>query len=211
RPCEPQNAHSGVSARDLHIQNGHSRYVATMLPRSNDGLSVYLPVAGFERRLMFLLVTAAWLGGVCVVCPAQPAADEPESEQANPERNESDLGGQARTDSLFANDPDFAGKEGYEPGGREFFVRTMLAVVFVIVLGVAAIYVSKRLLPKITNLPGKEIRIVETAYLGPRKAVHLIEVGKRRFLVGSTNENIRKLAEVTAGFPNLSEHDIDFG
>ena len=87
----------------------------------------------------------------------------------------------------------------------------MLAVVFVIVLGAAAIYVSKRLLPKIANRPSKEIRIVETVHLGPRKAVHLIEVGKRRFLIGSTNESIRELAEVTAGFPDLSEQDIDLG
>jgi len=32
-------------------------------------------------------------------------------------------------------------------------------------------------LPRITNSPGKQIRILETAHLGPRKAVHLIEIG----------------------------------
>jgi len=87
----------------------------------------------------------------------------------------------------------------------------MLAVVLVIVLGAAAVYVSRKLLPRLANRPGKEIRIVETAHLGPRRAVHLIEVGGRRFLIGSTNENIRKLAEVTADFPDLPEQDIDLG
>jgi flagellar biosynthetic protein FliO len=74
----------------------------------------------------------------------------------------------------------------------------MFSVLFLVVLGVAAIYVSKKFLPKITKLPGKEIRIAETVHLGPRKAVHLLEVGERRFLIGSTNENITRLADLTS-------------
>lgn len=158
---------------------------------------------------MVLPAAAAWLSGALALCPAWSAATEPEAAQRD--SSQPPLGTDAKTDSLFARDPNFAGKSSYELGRQEFFVRTMLAVVFVIVLGAAAIYVSRKLLPKIATRPGKEIRIVETVHLGPRKAVHLIEVGKRRFLIGSTNENIRKLAEVTAGFPDLSEHDIDLG
>lgn len=51
---------------------------------------------------------------------------------------------------------------------------------------------------RITNPPGKRIKVVETAYLGPRKAVHLLRIGDRWILVGSTNENITKLAELTS-------------
>jgi len=158
---------------------------------------------------MFLLVTAAWLSGVLALCPARSAENGAEAAQSD--GSQSPLPTDAKTDSLFARDPNFAGKSSYDLGRSEFFIRTMLAVVFVVVLGVATLYVSKKLLPKIANRPSKEIRIVETVHLGPRKAVHLIEVGKRRFFIGSTNENVRKLAEVTAGFPDLSEHDIDLG
>ena len=157
---------------------------------------------------MVLLAAAAWLSGALALCPAQSAEDGPEAVQPDGSRLAAT---DSATGSLFARDPDFAGKSGYGLGRWELFVRTMLAVVFVVVLGAAALYVSKKLLPKIANRPSKEIRIVETVHLGPRKAVHLIEVGRRRFLLGSTNENIRKLAEVTAGFPDLSEHDIDLG
>jgi len=166
-------------------------------------------VAGFDRKTMVLLAAAAWLSGAFVLCPARSAENEPEA--AQPDSSQSPFGTDAKTDSLFARDPNFAGKSSYDLGRQEFFVRTMLAVVFVIVLGAAAIYVSRKLLPKIAARPGREIRIVETVHLGPRKAVHLIEVGKRRFLIGSTNENVRKLAEVTPGFPDLSEHDVDLG
>ncbi len=166
-------------------------------------------MAGFDRKTIALLAAAALLSGALVLCPARSAKSEPEA--AQPDSSQSPVETDAKTDSLFARDPNFAGKSSYDLGWSEFFIRTMLAVVFVIVLGVAAIYVSKKLLPKLAARPGREIRIIETVHLGPRKAVHLIEVGKRRFLIGSTNENIRKLAEVTAGFRDLSEHDVDLG
>ena len=73
----------------------------------------------------------------------------------------------------------------------------MVSVVLVVVLGAVAIYASKRLVGKIANLPGKKIKIVETAHLGPRKAVHLLRIGDRCLLIGSTNDNITKLADLT--------------
>jgi len=114
--------------------------------------------------------------------------------------------------SLFAIDSKVSATSGYDGVGGELYFKTILAVLFVLVLGIAAIYVSKKLLPKITNLPGKEIHIVETVHLGPRKAVHLLEVGKRRFLIGSTNETINTLADLNPTLMDLSaqETDINF-
>jgi flagellar biosynthetic protein FliO len=66
-----------------------------------------------------------------------------------------------------------------------------------------AIYTSKKFRPRITNLPGKKIRVLETTYLGPRKAVHLIQIGNQRLLIGSTNESITMLAHI-----NESMNDI---
>jgi len=105
---------------------------------------------------------------------------------------------------LFTNDPDFFSKSDYNSVGGEFSVRAILAVLFVLALFIAAIYVSKKLLPRITNLPGREIRIIETVHLGPRKAVHVLEVNNQRFLIGSTNENVTKLAELGSGLTDLS-------
>ncbi|NIR11629.1 MAG: hypothetical protein GTN82_39950, partial [Candidatus Aminicenantes bacterium] len=82
-------------------------------------------------------------------------------------------------------------------------------VVLVAVLGVAAVYASKKLLPKITNLPGKEIHIAETVHLGPRKTVHLLRIGKQWLLIGSTNENITKLADVTDALTDLHAKEME--
>jgi flagellar biosynthetic protein FliO len=102
----------------------------------------------------------------------------------------------SQSGSLFENDPSFSTRTSDRPSSRELFFKMMVSVLFLIALCVAAIYVSRRFGAKITNLSGKEIRIAETVHLGPRKAVHLLEIGNRRFLIGSTNENITRLADL---------------
>ena len=67
---------------------------------------------------------------------------------------------------------------------------------FVIILGVAAVYVSKKFLPKLTHASGKRVRVIETVHLGPRKTVHLLQVDDKQLLIGSTSDSITKLADV---------------
>lgn len=126
----------------------------------------------------------------------KPVTNEPESDKSI-----------FKVDSLFGNDPNFAGRSDDNPGIGELTVKMLVAVLLVVALGAAAIYVSKKLLPRITNLPGKEIRIVATVHLGPRKAVHLLKIGSQKFLIGSTNERITKLADLTNGPTDFSTQD----
>ena len=121
----------------------------------------------------------------------------------------------SKVDFLFVDDPNFSTDSNKSTsklfgGGRELFFKMMLSILLVIALGAVAIYVSRKVLPRFTNLPGKQIHILETHYLGPKKAVHLIEVDNQRLLIGSTNENITLLAELTCA---LTEHPMqrDFG
>ena len=92
-------------------------------------------------------------------------------------------------------------QSSYEPfgvsGEREFIYKMLLSILVVAGLGAGVVYISKKLLPKISNLPGKQIRVLETNHLGPRKTIHLIQVGSRRLLIGSTSETITMLADVT--------------
>ena len=99
--------------------------------------------------------------------------------------------------STSGNEPNFSIGSGGIGGTGELFTRTMLTVLLVVVLGIAAIYLSKKLLPRFSCLPGKRIQVSETVHLGPRKAIHLIKIDEQTLLIGSTNENITKLADVT--------------
>lgn len=86
------------------------------------------------------------------------------------------------------------GSKDIDPGFMSTMVRSIL---FIIVLGGIAFYLSKKFMPKLRPTSGQDINICETIHLGPNKTIHLIEVGQKKFLVGSTSENISMLADVT--------------
>lgn len=73
--------------------------------------------------------------------------------------------------------------------------RMMVAVFVVVVLGVAALYVSKKVVPKFTHMQGKKIKVTETLHLGSRKTLYLVEIEGRRLLIGSTSDRITTLAD----------------
>ncbi len=55
---------------------------------------------------------------------------------------------------------------------------------------------------------GRFITILETIPLGPRKTVHLLEVGRKKLLIGSTPDSIRLLADLTEpDRPDSSQKD----
>ena len=146
-----------------------------------------------SRKKIVVFCTTVVLGcGVLLVCSARSSTEGTEFEKS-----------EVKSDSLFGNDPNFSTNTKNETSTRELFFKFMVSVLFLVALGAGGIYISKRFLPKITNMAGKEIHIVETVHLGPRKAVHLLEIGERRFLIGSTNENITKLADLTSAFTEL--------
>ena len=161
-----------------------------------------------SRKTIVVFLIPVILGCVVIMlCSAQSSADA--------EKTVSNSGGielensQSKSNSLFNNDPNFLTNTNNGAGTRELFFKFMISVLFLVALGAGGIYVSKRFLPKISNFSGKEIRITETVHLGPRKAVHLLEVGERRFLIGSTNENITRLANLTSVLTELSVREIE--
>jgi flagellar biosynthetic protein FliO len=113
---------------------------------------------------------------------------------------------------IFGAESDFNGA-GDDFGTGRLLFRTMVYVLVVVALGAAVIYVSKKFGPRITNGAGREIHVLETTHLGPRKMLHLIRIGEQKLLVGSTTENITMLADVTGSVTDTSagaEHSEAF-
>jgi len=115
----------------------------------------------------------------------------------------------SETPTSFLNDPNLGQESSLGLDNGQLFLKMMGSVVLVVVLAVAALYLSKKVLPKVTHAASKEIRVVETTYLGPRKALHLVEVGNQRLLIGSTNESIATLAHVGEAWLDLSKQEVD--
>ncbi|MDT8303699.1 MAG: flagellar biosynthetic protein FliO [Sedimentisphaerales bacterium] len=168
---------------------------------------VFFDMVRSRKKIVVFLIPVMLGCGVIMLCSAQSSADaeKPVSNSGGTELEKS----QSRAKSLFENDPDFLTNSNNGSGILELFFKFMVSILFLVALGVGSIYVSKRFLPKITKLSGKEIRIAETVHLGPRKAVHLLEIGERRFLIGSTNESITRLADLTSVLTELSMQEID--
>ena len=149
-------------------------------------------MAAQNKKIIVLVAAVALLGGALMMRPSRldtAKTDKPLSANSN---------------SLFS-DPNFAIKPQETLDTGRMFFKMMLAVGLIIAMGVGVIYFSRKLLPKIANLPGKKIQVIETVHLGPRKAVHLLRVGNRHILIGSTAESISKLADINDG---LSETDL---
>ena len=127
------------------------------------------------------------------------SADLPESEQS--QNDNSNL--QSQDDSPVS----LTGT----PGTLKLFYKMLFSVFLVIILGTAVVYISKKLMPRLTNSSGKQIRVIETTHLAPRKGLHLIQVGTQRLLIASTNDSVTMLADVTCSatsFENQLEASI---
>lgn len=83
--------------------------------------------------------------------------------------------------------------------------RLMTAISIVMVLGICAYWFTRKFVPKLTKVQGKNVSVIETISLGSNRNLYLLEIGSgRKLLIGGTNENINLLADVTG---SLSSQD----
>jgi flagellar biogenesis protein FliO len=100
------------------------------------------------------------------------------------------------------------------------FLRLVLTLVLIVALIFATVWGLKLILEKRgINSPedeNKPVKLLTSTYLAPRKAIHLVEVGKRILVLGVGNDEINKLDVITdpeemamihqsiqVGFPNI--------
>ncbi|MHC4388307.1 MAG: FliO/MopB family protein [Planctomycetota bacterium] len=146
-----------------------------------------------RKKVVAFVMAAVVVSSALAVHPVQSPAAEPNKTPAH-------------SYLLSENDSNY---QGSDIDTWELFLKMMAAVLIVVALGIAAIYVSKKYLPKITNVPGRRIHVVETVSLGPRKALHLLQIGHQQLLIGSTSEGITALADVTDALTRLSSEEAE--
>ncbi len=155
-------------------------------------------MSGYRKKIVLLLAIVAVSSAALMVISAKSANNQQKTENSKFNAN-----------LLYVNDPNFSMTTNNNLGGSEIFFKMILSVLFIVALGIAAIYISKKLLPH-KRLPGKEMRIIESVHLGPQKAVHLLKIGNKQLLIGSTADNITKLADLIDEFPQSEDALVNF-
>jgi flagellar biosynthetic protein FliO len=82
-------------------------------------------------------------------------------------------------------------------------LKLISALAIVIVALYGGLYLLKRLMTGRRSVSAKlaTLEVIESAYVGPKKTVSLVRVGKRAVLVGVTDQQITKLTDV-------DEHEV---
>ncbi len=152
----------------------------------------------FKKKNIVILSVIALSGCMFLLASASGGGNRPAADiNSVNEKNQPATDMQSAGESLSIADSNLFKNSDYSTSGNELFFRMLLSVLVVAALGVAAVVLSRKVFPRISSLQGKKIRITETVYLGPRRSVHLLEVGRKQFLIGCTNENINTLADLT--------------
>ena len=91
---------------------------------------------------------------------------------------------------------------------KGYVLRLFGAILVVGIMGVAAYFLSKKILPSITN-ETRKMKIAETLHIGRGKAIHLLEIkGKGQFVIGASPTDVKliaKLCDETDFGPMLEE------
>ncbi|MGC9453849.1 MAG: flagellar biosynthetic protein FliO [Phycisphaerae bacterium] len=123
----------------------------------------------------------------------RPTASQPAASQPSGAAAETPSPKNSRKDPF---DQDGGNGTGFADTG-EMLWKMMASLMVLAVLAVAAWVVFRKVVPRIGQTSGRRVRLLETTYVGPRKAVHLLQVGRRRLLISSSREEVSLLADVT--------------
>ena len=85
-----------------------------------------------------------------------------------------------------------------DPGMGSLAARALGSLLVVLVVAAGSLLAVRRLMRgSAVGGRGRMVQVLETAGLGKGKAVHLVQVGSRRYLIGAGADNVRLLGDVT--------------
>lgn len=119
------------------------------------------------------------------------------------------------TGLFFLTDGPGAGADQPLDGGGLFYLGVFVKLVAVLLLFVGGAVILRRWQSgRHGGGPTRQLRVVESVRLSPRQALHLVEVGNRRLLIGATDQTIAFLSAVEDSQPPACTDEnipLDFG
>jgi flagellar biosynthetic protein FliO len=85
-----------------------------------------------------------------------------------------------------------------------------LKLAVVVILMVAAAWIVRRVQGGSWKSVERQVKVIETTHLTPRRAIHLVQVGDRKLLIGATDQSISLLTEVDDQPAGGIQSDVPF-
>lgn len=153
--------------------------------------------------LLAALLLVCWIGQLLL----GPARAEPsDTAPASPTTS--------KTEKPALTAPSFKVENDREDLFQDLLHQLIFMVIFIAVAGAAVWWAAKFYRGRRLTGSGRQVRVVETIPLGPRKTLHVIEAGSRKLLIGNTSDRITFLSDVTEALaaqpfsiPGLEEED----
>jgi len=83
------------------------------------------------------------------------------------------------------------------------FGQMLVYVVVILALGAGVVFAAKRYFPRTSNAASSKLRVVDSVHLGPRKQLHVLEVGAQRFLLASCRDSVAMISELKSSFSEV--------
>lgn len=149
-----------------------------------------------KRIIWVVILLLLCLAGQWLLRTSQATADSPESSKTSTLQTNESASRNAPLSSPFdAKNPNYDQESG---DLRLQLIRQLITmIIFVALIGFGVWWFARRYSKGLMGGKGKIVMVTETIPLGPRKMVHILQVGTRKLLLGSTAESIRFLADVT--------------
>ncbi|HUS92486.1 MAG TPA: flagellar biosynthetic protein FliO [Phycisphaerae bacterium] len=95
-------------------------------------------------------------------------------------------------------------------GDRPGVLGQMAAyALLILALGGGALLMVRRYFPRPRSRQGGRLRVIDSVYIGPRKQVHVLEVGSQRFLLASCRDSVTMISELGSSFSELYGREKD--
>ncbi len=145
------------------------------------------------------ILTTIALAGISISVAGCLAQNKPATEASKPSAKSSPATTKPAEDKLppALRDGEQSLKDFEYKGSPNMLWQILASVLVILVLAPVALFFAKRILPRMRVSPGKKISVLETIHIGPKKTLHILQVGGRKLLVSNAREGISMLADVT--------------
>ena len=108
------------------------------------------------------------------------------------------------TSDLFVQEDEGEGSKTEDLQG-DLYKQLAKMVAFIAVIGMGVWFYCKKMSGRWNPAKGKNIVVTETVNLGPRKHLHIVQLGTKQYFLSSTAADIRLLADVTKSLEQSHE------